>query len=117
MDIQPGKAQVELSLLEEMSVDASGLIHGGFIFAAADYAAMLAVNEPNVVLSSAQTRFLRPSQIGDTLQFIAHIERSDGRKHAVAVQGLDAQQTVVFEGQFECVVPSRHVLEPRPRQA
>ena len=39
----------------------------GFIFGAADYAAMLAVNQPNVVLGAAETHFLKPSRVGDVL--------------------------------------------------
>lgn len=50
-----------------MKVDSHGLIHGGFLFGAADYASMLAVNDPNVVLASAEVRFLRPLKSGDTV--------------------------------------------------
>ena len=54
------KAIVELTATPEMEADASGLTHGGFTFGLADYAAMLAVNHPNVVLGSAQTKFTSP---------------------------------------------------------
>jgi len=43
-----------------MAADARGLVHGGFTFGLADYAAMLAVNEPTVVLASAQTKLITP---------------------------------------------------------
>jgi acyl-coenzyme A thioesterase PaaI-like protein len=48
-----------------MVVDAHGLVHGGFVFGLADYAAMLAVNDPNVVLGAAEARFLKPVRRGD----------------------------------------------------
>ena len=45
--------RVELTTTPDMAVDASGLVHGGFIFGLADHAAMVAVNHPNVVLGAA----------------------------------------------------------------
>jgi acyl-coenzyme A thioesterase PaaI-like protein len=58
-----GVAVVKLSTTSEMIVDDHHLVHGGFIFGAADYAAMAAVNDPNVVLGSAEVRFLKPSEV------------------------------------------------------
>ena len=52
--IEEGYCLVRLKATESMKVDNRGLIHGGFIFGVADYAAMLAVNHPNVVLGSAE---------------------------------------------------------------
>jgi acyl-coenzyme A thioesterase PaaI-like protein len=43
-----------------MAADQRGLVHGGFTFGLADYAAMVAVNDPNVVLGAAEVRFLAP---------------------------------------------------------
>jgi len=43
-----------------MAVDQMGLVHGGFTFGAADFAAMAAVNDPNVVLVSSECRFFKP---------------------------------------------------------
>ena len=50
-----------------MAADGSGLAHGGFIFGLADYAAMIAVNHPNVVLGAAEVRFLKPVVSGETV--------------------------------------------------
>jgi acyl-coenzyme A thioesterase PaaI-like protein len=55
-------AVVELNATNEMAVDLVGLTHGGFTFGLADYAAMLAVNHPNVVLGSAQVKSLLQSR-------------------------------------------------------
>lgn len=98
------RSRVELLLLEEMQADATGLVHGGFIFGAADYAAMLAVNDPNVVLGSAEVRFVRPSRVGDTLGFEARVESSDGRKRTVSVVGKGTDGAEVFVGRFVCFV-------------
>ncbi|MGD9942902.1 MAG: PaaI family thioesterase [Burkholderiaceae bacterium] len=111
--VDPDESEVELVLHEEMAADSTGLVHGGFLFSAADYAAMLAVNEPYVVLAAASTRFLMPSRVGDVLRFIARVERSEGRKRSVSVRGVDEQQRTVFEGTFECAALARHVLAAR----
>lgn len=48
--IEAGRAEVELPTIKEMAIDEYDLVHGGFTFGLADYAAMLAVSEPTVVL-------------------------------------------------------------------
>ncbi len=62
--VGPPEAEVILETTEEMAVDEYGLVHGGFTFGLADYAAMLAVNEPTVVLGKAEVRFLKPVKVG-----------------------------------------------------
>ena len=61
--LEEGYSRVELLTTERMAVDRVGLIHGGFIFGLADYAAMIAVNHPNVVLGAADVKFLKPVTI------------------------------------------------------
>lgn len=110
--LREGSAEVELVATDEMRADERGLVHGGFVFGLADYAAMLAINAPNVVLGSAETRFLAPVIVGDKLLATARVTSSDGKRQHVEAhvsRGLDR----VFEGTFVCFVPSRHVLEPR----
>ncbi|HKL82437.1 MAG TPA: thioesterase, partial [Desulfobacter sp.] len=58
--VENGKSRVEYTTTSRMAADDSGLVHGGFIFGLADYAAMLAVNHPNVVLGGADVKFLKP---------------------------------------------------------
>lgn len=104
-----GECEVELVLRAEMAADASGLIHGGFIFSAADYCAMCVVNHPNVVLAQAESRFLRPSRVGETLRFVGRVAQASERRPVVQVEASDARG-VVFEARFECAIPTRHVL-------
>ena len=52
-ELGAGHAKVVLDAGREMAADGRGLIHGGFTFGLADYAAMLAVNEPTVVPANA----------------------------------------------------------------
>src|SRR5579883_2053010 len=53
-----GTALVRLETTKDMAADDRSLVHGGFVFGLADYAAMLAVNEPTVVLAAAHLTFL-----------------------------------------------------------
>jgi acyl-coenzyme A thioesterase PaaI-like protein len=110
--LDSGRARVALDTTPEMAADARGLVHGGFTFGLADYAAMLAVNEPTVVLASAETKFLGPVVTGQRLEAEAEVERSEGRKRWVkVVVRLDGAP--VMEGQFLAVVPDRHILDGR----
>ena len=79
------RATVELTATEEMTADPTGLIHGGFTFGLADYAAMLAVNHPNVVLGSAQVKFTAPVKVGEKMRAEATITKTEGKKSEVNV--------------------------------
>ena len=105
-----GTAEVELVLTEAMRVDETGLVHGGFLFGLADHAAMLAVNEPTVVLADAAMKFLAPSVVGETLRARARVSESAGKRRAVQVE-VSCSDKLVAEGTFACAVPSRHVLQ------
>ena len=85
-------------------------MHGGFVFGAADYAAMLAVNDPNVVLGSADCRFLAPVRVGAEVLISATVEAEKGRKRVVAVEAKVGEQ-VVLSGTLTCFVLDRHVLD------
>lgn len=110
VELGEGSARVTLEATDSMIVDAQGLVHGGFVFGLADYAAMLAVNDPNVVLGAAQARFLKPVRLGDHLIAIARAVGAGGRKHEVRVEATVNSERV-FEGTFTCFVLERHVLE------
>lgn len=108
-------ATVELELTEEMAADERGLVHGGFVFGLADYAAMVAVDQPNVVLASAEVRFLAPAVVGDRLRAEAAFENDDPRRPRVLVT-VWREDTAIFEGRFVCVVPKCHVLDRRAEE-
>ncbi len=111
--LRPGYAHVRMHTCREMVVDAHGLVHGGFVFGQADYAAMLAVNDPNVVLGAAQTRFLAPVPCGAVLDAEATVRGSVGRKRHVSVT-VHHNDRAVFEGEFTCFVLNHHILTPPP---
>jgi len=108
--LSPGQARVVLDATPEMAADERGLVHDGLTFGLADYAAMLAVNEPTVVLASAETKFLGPVVTGDRLEAEAKVERSEGRRRWVNVV-VRRDGTPVLEGQFLAVVPAGHILD------
>lgn len=108
--LEDGYVEVRLTTSPEMLADNVGLIHGGFIFSAADYAAMLAVNEKNVVLVGSDCQFLSPVKLHDEVKVIARVRHKEGRKRNVHVTAhvLDVK---VFEGEFKTVITEKHVLK------
>ncbi|HEY8377791.1 MAG TPA: PaaI family thioesterase [Nannocystis sp.] len=112
--VEPGLAEVRLVASANMAADELGLCHGGFVFGLADYAAMLAVNDPNVVLGSAQVKFIRPVRVGEAVVARARCAEGQGKKRIVTVEVArdsgPAAGEVVFTGEFVCFVLDRHVL-------
>lgn len=113
LEIAEGTARVVLVTVPEMAADERGLVHGGFVFGLADYAAMLAVNHPNVVLGGSEVRFLKPVVVGERLVASAMQEKTEertGKKIRVQVVVRRGEEEVLT-GSFSCFTPERHVLE------
>lgn len=108
--VEEGWSEVGMTTTEVMAVDDRGLVHGGFVFGLADYAAMLAVNDPNVVLGGADVRFSVPVRVGDELVATAKTASADGRSRKVEVT-VDRDGETVMNGIFTCFVLDHHVLE------
>jgi len=109
IELREGYSKVKLQTNLDMITDKSGLIHGGFTFGLADYAAMLAVNHPNVVLGEAQSRFLQPVVEGDVLIAEAQLIRKEGKKLIVDVN-VKRKEEVIFTGEFICFTPDKYIL-------
>lgn len=107
--LEKGFSRVELLTTEKMTVDDSGLIHGGFIFGLADYAAMIAVNHPNVVLGAADVKFLKPLKVNEIVVAEASVDLIVEKKQKVNVLVKRGDEKV-FEGVFTCFVLDQHVL-------
>ena len=69
----------------------------GFVFGLADYAAMLAVNDPNVVLGSADMRFIAPVKVGDEVVATATVTESKGKKRVLEVSAEGAEEAQVVD--------------------
>ena len=110
LEVNEGSSKVSLTTTPDMAVDAHHLVHGGFIFGLADYAAMIAVNDSNVVLGSAEVKFQKPVKVGETVVAVAEVEHNTGKKRLVKVSVKRNTETV-FDGTFTTFVLDRHVLE------
>ena len=110
MELREGFARVELKTTRKMVADEHGLVHGGFVFGLADYAAMLAVNHPNVILGSARVRFLKPVVLGDRLTAEAVLHDQAGKKKIITVD-VQRGDEMVATGEMICFTPDDHVLE------
>ena len=108
--IGEGTAIVTLEGTSDMAADDRGLVHGGFTFGLADFAAMVAVNDPNVVLGSAESRFLAPVKVGQVMTAQATVEAEKGKKRTVAVT-ISVADKQVMTGSFTCFVLAKHVFD------
>lgn len=110
LEIRDKYCRIGLKLTEDMAVDDYHLVHGGFIFGLADYAAMITVNHPNVVLGSATVKFLKPAVVGDYLIAETKEIRNEGKKWFVDII-VTRNNEEIFAGQFTCFTPGTHVCE------
>lgn len=110
VELSERRAVAQLETRPEMCADEAGLVHGGFTFGLADYAAMLAVNDPHVVLGGAETKFLAPVRCGEMMVATAVVEEIKGKKCLVDCR-VEVGERVVFEGRFTCFVLEKHILE------
>ena len=110
IELRKNFAKLELITTDEMVVDDTGLIHGGFIFSLADYCAMLTINHPNVVLGKAEVHFLKPVVLRDILIAKGTVLDSKGKKSEVEVK-VYRNEDLVFTGIFTCFTPEVHILK------
>jgi acyl-coenzyme A thioesterase PaaI-like protein len=108
--IEGVEAEVDLLATQEMSVDERKLVHGGFTYGLADYAAMLSVNHPNVVLGKSESHFVAPVKVGDMMKACAKVMEGEGRRIDVKVE-VSVLGSIVFKGIFNCYVLEKHVLD------
>jgi len=109
IELKENYAKIELKTTPIMRADEEGLVHGGFIFGAADFSAMACVNDPYVVLAKSEVKFLAPVKVGESIVFKATVSETDSRKYRVKVVGT-CQDKDVFTGEFYTVVLDKHVL-------
>jgi len=108
--LESGYAEVILHTTRQMAADEKGLVHGGFVFGAADYAVMCAVNDPHVVLGAATSKFIAPVKAGNVVVCKASICTQRGKKQEVSVNAYVGDKKV-FEGTFTTFVLEKHVLD------
>lgn len=109
VELSEGYAKVEQLTTELMVADEQGLVHGGFTFCAADFAAMACVNDPYVVLAKGDTKFLAPIKLGQTVIYEAKMLENEGRKSTIEVIAT-VEENAVFKGTFFTVTLDKHIL-------
>lgn len=110
--LSKNQSKVVLQTTNEMAVDEFGLIHNGFIFGAAEYAAVAAVNEEFIVIIGCRSKFFAPAKAGDIITFEAKGRFEEARKREIKVLGL-INDIKVFEGIFQAVLLEHHILETK----
>lgn len=110
VSLAEGTATVRFVATPDMAADDRGLVHGGFVFGLADHAAMLAVNDPFVVLGSADTRFLAPVRVGEVVVATATRIEHEGKKHVLEVRTTVGDREVLT-GTMTAFALESHVLE------
>ncbi|RDU56169.1 thioesterase [Helicobacter sp. MIT 00-7814] len=101
-----GKAHVRFVPDEKMIADIDGsnkLIHSGYLFSAASYAAMVAINKRHSIMIAADVKFLSPIELGHEVFFKATALQNDTKKCEVKVEGflLDIK---IFDSIFHIAV-------------
>ena len=109
LSIEDGQAKVGLDIIQTMLADSEGLIHNGFLFSSASYAATLAVNEKNGFVIASIVHFLAPVREQDHVIFKAQSRHTIGRKRIVDVVG-QVEDIKVFIGEFTVIVIDKHIL-------
>ncbi len=109
-NLEEGESLVALVATEAMAADDRGLVHGGFTFGLADYAAMVAVNHPNVVLGGSEVRFTAPVRVGQRMEARARVGERKGSKSVVEVE-VTVEGKKVMGGTFTTFSLEHHVLE------
>ena len=110
LHLAEGTASARLVATAAMAVDDRGLVHGGFVFGLADHAAMLAVNDPRVVLGSAEVRLLAPVRVGDEVVATAIRTAQSGKRHVLSISAKVGEREVM-SGTMTAFVLDRHVLD------
>lgn len=95
---------------KQMISDESNLIHSGFIFNAANYAAMCLVNQPHAITIGAEVEFLAPVEFEQEMMFLATIKQSNAKKFEINVKGtlLDIK---IFEAIFHIAVFDKQLFK------
>jgi len=109
VELKENYAKVELTTTDIMKADNKGLVHGGFTFSSADFTAMASINNPNVVLTASDVKFLAPVKVGDKVIFEGNVIEQDNKKSKVEVVGK-VNEKEVLKGIFKTYTLDKHIL-------
>lgn len=103
-------AETVLKTDDRMVADDYGLVHPGFVFSAASFCAIAAINDPNAIVVTSESKFLSPIEKGNELHFFAKVLQNDTKKREVKVTGT-LLGLKIFEGMFDVAVFDKHILK------
>lgn len=93
-----------------MSADNQHMVHSGFISSAAEYAALVVVNEPNGMVYSMNGEHFACARVGDEVRFSAHVRHVDSRKREVEVKAR-IEAIKIYSAKITIVIPEYHPLK------
>lgn len=111
-ELYRNKAIVRFVPTEKMIMDESKMIHAGFVFNSASYAAMVALNRKYSVIIASDVKFFAPIELGHEVIFKAEAVQSDTKKCEVKVEGflLDIK---IFDSMFHIAVFDKKIFKLR----
>ena len=103
--VTPGFSRVELVTSGNMTSPGSEFVRGGVVFGVADYAAMLALDQPGAMLQAAEVQFIRPVKVDELIIAEAHARIRHGKKRHVTVTVSHGAEKVL-QGEFTACLPA-----------
>ena len=110
INMKPNYAKTALVTSDEMVFDDEKLIHGWFIFGAAEWAAHVAINTQYSVTISAKVNLYAPAKVGDLIEFEAQAYFEESKKREIKVVGT-IKDIKVFEGTYQVVILEEHIFK------
>ena len=110
INMKPNYAKTASVTSDEMAFDDEKLIHGGFIFGAAEWAAHVAINTQSSVTISAKVNLYAPAKVGDLIEFEAQAYFEESKKREIKVVGT-IKDIKVFEGTYQVVILEEHIFK------
>lgn len=103
--VAPGFSRVQLVTSSTMASPGSEFVRAGVVFALADHAALLALDQPGAVLQAAEVQFMRPVKIDELIVAEAHARIRHGKKRHVTVT-VRQDTEKVLQGEFTACLPA-----------
>lgn len=108
--LEPNHAKTHFFATNDMVVDGEGLVHSGFVFSAASYAALASINETHSVLIGAKIHFYAPTRVNEMIEFDATAHFNESKKREVRVFGK-TKDIKIFEETFQVIVLEDHIFK------
>ena len=104
------ESHTTLNTTKAMHADEERLVHSGFIGSSAEYAALIAVNEPNAMIYSVSSQYFSCARVGEDVTFKATVQHTEGHKRNVTVIG-SIESIKVYRANIIVIIPEYHPLK------